>query len=116
MKTTANAVGLSFMRLDVYRVARELAVRVGRAAIADAEVRAQAHRAATSVLLNLSEGLPMATPGARRRHLTVARGSAHEVAAAIDLASALGRLDESEAAAILVLCDRVSAMLWRLMR
>lgn len=47
-----------FMKLDVYSVAKELAVRVQGACIRDAELRDQATRATKSAFLNLSEGLP----------------------------------------------------------
>ncbi len=112
-ESTADGEGLSFKRLDAYRVAREMVVAVGRAGIADPELRSQAHRAGTSVLLNLAEGLPL-TGAARRRHLTIARASAHEVVAAVDVAAALGVLSEEDSAFIQALCDRIIAMLWRL--
>jgi four helix bundle protein len=112
MKTT-NSEGLSFMRLDVYRAAREMVVAVRDLGIAGAELRDQAKRASSSVLLNLSEGLPM-SDGSRRRHLEIARASAHEVAAAVDAAAALGDVDPGAAETVLRLCDRVSAMVWRL--
>ena len=113
MRNTAGSEGLSFKRLDLYRVAREMVVALGRAGIADPELRSQAHRAATSVLLNLAEGLPL-TGAARRRHLNLARASAHEVVAAVDVAAALGVMSEEDSAAIQALCDRIIAMLWRL--
>ena len=113
MTNTTNGEGLAFMRMDVYRVTRELVVLVGRASVGDAELRDQATRAAKSALLNLAEGLPL-SQGARQRHLTIARGSVNEVAAAVDAAEALGQLGPDETRAILALCDRLGAMLWRL--
>jgi four helix bundle protein len=115
MRNTTDGEGLSVMRMDVYRVAREMVVAVGRARLGDAELTSQARRAAASVLLNIAEGLPQ-TGGNRRRHLVSARGSAHEVAAAVDVAAAMSVLAEEDSAAILRLCDRISAMLWRLNR
>ena len=43
--------------MDIYRVAREMVVAVGALKIADRELRDQATRAASSALLQLSEGL-----------------------------------------------------------
>ena len=82
----------------------------------DAELRPQAHRAATSVLLNLSEGLPSFSRGLRHRYFTTARGSVFEVAAAVDAAAALGLIEAEAAEEVAGLCDRLSAMLFRLMR
>ena len=115
MRNTTDGSGLSFKRLDVYLVSREIAVAVGRARIGDPELRSQATRAGASVLLNVAEGLPL-TGGARRRHLLCARASAHEVVAVVDVAAALGLLAEEDSSAIQRLCDRVSAMIWRLTR
>ena len=66
------------------------------------------------MLLNLSEGLPSRSAPLRGRYFTSARGSAYEVAAAVDAAEALGLADAAEVGAILALCDRVSAMLHRM--
>ncbi len=115
MRTTTKDVGsLRFMQLDVYRVAREVVVAVGRLGLKDAELRSQVTRAAASLLLNLSEGLPSRQAGLRARYFTTARGSAYEVAAAVDVAAALGLVGEQPAAQIMELCDRVSAMLYRM--
>ena len=83
-----------FQKLDVYVMAKELAVLVHRCPIADKELRDQATRAAKSCFLNLAEGLPSRQLGVRRRHFSSALGSLAEVCAAIELASAVGILDE----------------------
>jgi four helix bundle protein len=114
MTTTKN--GLGFMRLDVYRVTRELVVRVGALKIADRELRQQATRAAASVLLQLSEGLPLEGQAARRKYFNEAKGSVCEVAAAVDVAAALGVARGDEVAEILVTASRIKQMLWRLSR
>jgi len=114
MNTSNN--GLAFMQLDVYRVTRELVVRVGALKIADRELRDQATRAAASVLLQLSEGLPLESQAARRKYFNEAKGSVCEVAAAVDVAAALGVARGEEVAEILVLASRVKQMLWRLSR
>ncbi len=106
--------GLGFMQLDIYRVARELVVRVGALKIADRELREQATRAAASVLLQLSEGLPLEGQAARRKYFNEAKGSVCEVAAAVDVAAALGVARTEEVGEILVLAARVKRMLWRL--
>ncbi|ABS25815.1 four helix bundle protein [Anaeromyxobacter sp. Fw109-5] len=105
-----------FQTLDVYRCARELAVRVHRAQLSDAELRDQATRAAKSAFLNLSEGLPDDRVAMRRKYFLASDGSLHEVVAAVDLAAAIGAVQETDAAEILALADRLRAMLRGLLR
>ena len=102
--------------MDIYRVARELVVRVGALKIADRELREQATRAAASVLLQLSEGLPLESQAARRKYFNEAKGSVCEVAAAVDVAAALRVARTEEVEEILVIAGRVKQMLWRLSR
>ena len=73
----------------------------------------QMRRAATSTTLNIAEG--NRRRGKDRRHLfTIALGSADEVAAALDAATALGYLDVVTTAPALELVDRIRAMTFRL--
>ena len=102
--------------MDVYQVARSLAALVQAAGIADAELRDQATRAAKSAFLNLCEGLPSDQPGPRRRYFRQADGSVHQVAGAVDLASAIGVLDPAAAREALVLAGRFRALLRGLLR
>lgn len=76
----------------VYIQSRELAASVHRAAIGDVGLSDRATRAGKSVFLNISEGLPYSQLGVRRRHFTIAHNSPFEVAAAVDLAVAIGAL------------------------
>ncbi|MGH7281179.1 MAG: four helix bundle protein, partial [Polyangiaceae bacterium] len=57
------------------------------------ELRDQATRAAKSCFLNIAEGLPSFQAGMRRKFFAAARGSLGEVAAAVDLATAIGAVD-----------------------
>ena len=54
-------------------------------------VRDQLDRASTSIVLNLAEGNGKFTPPDRRRFFDLARGSALECAAALDVLVAKGR-------------------------
>jgi four helix bundle protein len=110
------AASLPFQRLDAYRLARELARVVHVGAIADSELRDQATRAAKSAFLNLCEGLPDDRPAVRRRYFRQADGSVHEVAGALDLAAAIGALDERAAAEAIALAARVRALIRGLLR
>jgi four helix bundle protein len=105
-----------FMAMDVYRGARELAVRVEALGIARASLRDQAVRAAESVVLALAEGLPHDSPRMRRVYFARAKASLGEVAAAIDLAGAVGVADAALAGEALHLAGRVRAMTVALLR
>ena len=72
--------------LDVYRLARDVARWVRRTKFphGDSALRDQAKRAADSVVLNIAEG--RAREGkARLNHYRIARGSAAEAGAVLDL-------------------------------
>jgi four helix bundle protein len=113
---TPTPTAFPFQSLDVYRCARELAVRVHHARIGDAELRDQATRAAKSAFLNLSEGLPDDRVAMRRKYFLASDGSLHEVVAAVDLAAGIGAVGEGDAAEILALAGRLRAMLRGLLR
>jgi four helix bundle protein len=105
-----------FQKLEVYIQSRELAAGVHRAGIGDAELRDQATRAAKSTFLNLSEALPDTQLGVRRRHFTIARNSLCEVAAAIDLAVAIGALPAAVASDLVCRVQRVAVLIVGLLR
>ena len=111
MNTPNDATQLPFQRMDIYLLAKEIAVLVHRGEIRDSELRDQATRASKSAFLNLSEGLPGESGPMRRKYFTAATGSVCETAAAVDLAAALGLIDESVARDILVRCVRMKQML-----
>src|ERR1700685_1294478 len=106
-----NDEGFRFQKLDAYRVAREIAVRVHEAKIKDAELRDQATRAAKSAFLGLCEGLPSDSAGIRRRHFDIANNSLHEAVGAIDLASAIRAIDETLAQELIAMAARLRQML-----
>ena len=105
-----------FQNLDVYRAARELATLVHRAAIRDTKLRDQATRAAKSTFLNLCEGLPDDRAAMRRKYFAQADGSLHETVGAVDLAAAIGALEEARAEEIVAIAARVRGMLRGLLR
>ena len=107
---------LPFMKLDVYRVAKQLSVLVNRADIRTANLRDQATRAANSTFLNLAEGLPSDSKPKRRFHFNIANGSVHEMIAAVDLAAAIGAMNQPEAELTISLGARVKRMLRALLR
>ncbi len=102
---------LAFQRLDVYKVARELARRVHEAKINDKELCDQATRAAKSTFLQLCEGLPNNGAAMRRKYFTMSANSLCETIGAVDLAAAMEMMSAKDAAEIQALGVRLKSML-----
>jgi four helix bundle protein len=107
---------LPFQKLDIYRVAKELARLTQLAGICDAELNDQATRAAKSAFLNLCEGLPSDASGIRRRHFEIANNSLHEHIGAVDLSETIDAVDTDKARELLDLAVRFKRMLRKLPR
>ena len=68
-------------KLDVYKIAREICVRVYAAKISNTELRDQAERTASGMFLRLAEGLRIQGAGLRKKYFTEAHAGLHELAA-----------------------------------
>ncbi len=104
---------LANRRFLVWGKAVELVRLVRRSPIEDAELRRHAQQAATSVALNIAEGAAHGG-GARGRHFKIARGSVGEVAAAYELADAIG--ESVPVAEVIDQANQLAAMLSALIR
>ena len=106
-----------FQRLDVYRCAIEfLAVAVKLAEQAPrgyGSLSDQLRRAALSVPLNIAEGSGKTTRDGSRFY-TIARGSALECAATLDVLETLGAVKAEELAHPRALLERIVSMLTKL--
>ena len=109
---------LSFQKLDVYQCAIQflaLANRVranmpkGHADLAD-----QLRRAAQSIPQNIAEGAGRASRADKARHYTIARGSAMESAAHLDVMKVDELVDAESYTRGIELLERVVAMLTKL--
>ena len=80
----------------------------------DRHARDQLLRASQSIPTNIAEGNGKRSPADRRRYLEIARGSAQECAATIDVLSVCCAIDEVEARAGKELIHRVVSMLTRM--
>jgi len=111
---------LSFQRLDVYRCAIEfVALAVATAAQiprGSADLRDQLRRAAFSVPLNIAEAAGRASEADAARHYAIARGSAMECAAVLDILRTIGSIQEPQHRQATDLLARVVAMLTKLCR
>ena len=81
----------------------------------DADLADQLKRAATSVALNLAEGIRRADRDKRRAY-RIAAAEAQEVKAALTTAADWGYLDDEDLAAARALADRVGALTFGLAR
>ncbi len=109
----ARAAATTLETFDVYLVSLDACRScVPIAASLDANLRDQLRRASSSVVLNAAEGFGSRSRGIKRRHYEIARGSAMECVAILDLAVALGL--EGVPAAARALFTRAAMMLSRL--
>lgn len=110
---TSTRTRLAHHGLHVWHLAVELVRLVRSQPISDAELRDQATRAAKSAALNIAEAAGLCG-AASKRHFRIARGSVIELAAAYELAEALG--EPVRLAAVLQRCTQLAAMLTALCR
>ncbi|HSL71157.1 MAG TPA: four helix bundle protein [Longimicrobiales bacterium] len=105
----------TFRRLVVYRKAldmvghaNEFAARIPRDHV---DLKWQLRRAARSVVLNIAEGAGEYSPKEKARLYRIARRSAWETIAALDMGVRDGFFDEADLAGVLGEIDEITAML-----
>ena len=112
---------LDHENLDVYRCSLEF-LRLSLRVVGDlpergeSELRNQIKRAAMSIPLNIAEGAGKPTVGDRARYHAIARGSAMECAALIDVCALAGYLTPDDARLAKQLLVRIVAMLTKMCR
>jgi four helix bundle protein len=118
MTTTApgpNTPTLDAEKLDVYRVALDAQAQASALAPEDRRVlRDQLERASLSVVLNIAEGAGRRSRKDKARHYAIARGSAMECAAAVDVIAKRNLADLNACASTRALYVRVVQMLTKL--
>jgi len=107
---------LDVEKLDVYRIALEFQAVAGQPVPKRgyAELRDQLDRASISIVLNIAEGCGRRSPADKGRFYSMARGSATECAAILDLLGARGLVDDRPRTRARSLLVRVVQMLTRL--
>jgi four helix bundle protein len=104
-------------RLEVYALALEFQARaVALASCADAVVRDQLRRASLSCVLNIAEGAGRRSRAQKRYFHGIARGSAMESAAIVDVLRVRGLVAPAECQQVRVVLVRVVQMLSKLER
>jgi len=111
---------LDYESLDVYRCAIEfveLAARIGAALPrGESERKDQLKRASISIPLNIAESSGKPAGSDRSRFLMIARASALECGAVLDVGVALAVIDSADAASGRSLLTRIVAMLTKMSR
>ena len=112
----ARGPWLEIDRLDCYRVALDLLERVPRIVPARgcADLRDQLERAATSIVLNTAEGAGRVSKLDRARFFAIARGSATECAAVLNVLRVRRLAPPADCAAARALLVRIVQMLSKL--
>jgi four helix bundle protein len=109
---------LDHEKLDVYRVALEFVSRAFEVCKmlsgAHRHARDQLLRASQSIVQNIAEGNGKRSFADRRRFFEIARGSAFECAATLDVLRVCGAISVDEATVGKVLLDRVVSMLTKM--
>ena len=108
----------TFERLEVWALARNLAVQVYKnfSRCRDFGFRDQICRSAISISSNVAEGVERNSPAEFRNFLGVAKGSAGELRSQLILANDLGYISEINFQSLLDQSVRVSQMLGGLIR
>ena len=104
---------LNMQKLDVYRVALEfhgVAMGLPKSKV----LRDQLERASSSIVLNIAEGFGRETAADKRNFYVIARASANECGAIVDLLRT--RASKAECDRAILLLVRIVQMLSRLVR
>lgn len=114
--TDEQDVTFDHEKLDVYRVARELVTLVSGLLQRkiSRELRDQLDRSSTSILFNIAEGAGKTARADKQRFYEIARGSATETAAQLDVLQIRGAIDADQYRAARHLLVRIVQMLSRL--
>src|SRR6187402_3889826 len=94
-------------KLVAYQLALELVQLIAHTRIADAHLRQQARKSASSCALNTAEGAARQTLADKSRAFAIALAECCEACAAVEIAGALGACSPADVAAVLALGVRL---------
>jgi four helix bundle protein len=109
-------LNLQHKKLNVFQLSRTLLKEAYKLADLmpakeDFNFKQQIHRAALSIILNISEGASRQTPSERRQYYIIARGSLIEIDSAIQAAADLGYINAGDTFTIAPVMNQLFAML-----
>jgi four helix bundle protein len=111
----------NFMELNVWQLARSLAVEVyqttrGERLSKDYGLKDQMQRSAVSIASNIAEGEQMGSNRFAVRYFYVSRGSAAELLTQLYIAKDIGYIDDEVFISLTGKCNRISGMLMNLIK
>jgi four helix bundle protein len=99
------------LAIEFLRLANDMLQRLPRGY---SELKDQLNRAALSVVLNTAEGAGKYSRAEQKRHYAIARGSAFECCAVVDVIRVLGLIEKDYLARSGEVIDRIIAILTKL--
>jgi four helix bundle protein len=111
----------NFQKLRVWQLAKDLAVKVykltkGTYFSKDFGLKDQVQRSAVSIASNIAEGDELGTDKLSVRYFYIAKGSSAELTTQLIIANEIGYIDDSIKEILVDECDKISAMLQKLIR
>jgi four helix bundle protein len=111
----------NFQKLRVWQFAKNLAIEIYRLTKTkelskDLGLKDQIQRSAVSIASNIAEGDELGTDKQAVRHFYYAKGSAAELMTQLIIAKEIVSLDDSLITNLIDDCDKISAMLTKLIR
>jgi four helix bundle protein len=109
----------NFRKLHVWKNAKDLAVKIYQLTkeqdfSKDYGLKDQIQRSAVSIASNIAEGDELGSDKQSIRHFYIAKGSNAELLTQLIIANEIGYVDSSKAAELIDKCDKISAMLSKL--
>jgi four helix bundle protein len=111
----------NFMELNVWQLARSLAVEVYQVTKSerlskDYGLKDQMQRSAVSIASNIAEGEQMGSNRHAVRYFFISRGSAAELLTQLIIAKDIGYINNESFTSLTVKCNSISAMLMNLIK
>jgi four helix bundle protein len=111
----------NFQELRVWQNAKEIAIRIYRLTRTkefskDFGLKDQMQRSAVSIASNIAEGDELGTDKQSIRHFYISKGSTAELMTQIIIANEIGYVDEITKNKLVDECDKISAMLSKLIK
>lgn len=111
----------NFQKLRVWQLAKELAVNIylltrEKELSKDFGLKDQLQRASVSIVSNIAEGDEQGSDKQSIRYFYISKGSVAELTTQLIIASEIGYIDANSRNKLLDNCDKISAMLTKLIR
>jgi len=111
----------NFMKLRVWQIAKEIAVKIYRLTrtkefARDFGLKDQIQRSAVSIASNIAEGDELGSDKQSIKYFYISKGSVAELTTQLIIANEIGYIDDDTKSTLLDNCDIISAMLTKLIK